>query len=200
MQMKKPSFCWTFSTDNPLESDDSSGLSLAKKLVHGSSMSLVSVIFRTKEERKAGDRLLLRQLERGLSIAAQGRESRSAVRASTAAGSVAQLAQKRHVGTLLRRDHRLRVASVGEGFHFFQPLLCRQLRVRHPIAMPGGSLIAKGEPGVVMGQPGQTYFSSSRSRCARVRTGNCWLVRESKWRGRPRRRQASRMRRACSTP
>jgi hypothetical protein len=30
MQMKKPSFCWTFSTDNPLESDDSSGLSLAK--------------------------------------------------------------------------------------------------------------------------------------------------------------------------
>ena len=72
------------------------------------------------------------------------------------AAAKAQLAQKRHVGTLLRRDHRLRVASVGEGFHFFQPLLGRQLRVRHPIAMPGGSLIAKGEPGVVMGQPGQT--------------------------------------------
>ena len=117
-------------------------------------MSLVSVIFRTKEERKAGDRLLLRQLERGLPIAAQGRESRSAVRASTAAGSVAQLAQKR---TTARSS-----SSCSQNV--------------------------------------KAYFSSSRSRCARVRTGNCWLVRESKWRGRPRRRQASRMRRACSTP
>ena len=72
------------------------------------------------------------------------------------AAAKAQLTQERHVGSFLRGDHRLRIAGVGKGFHFFQPLLRRQLRVRHPIAVPGGGLIAKGEPCVVMGQSGQT--------------------------------------------
>ena len=35
------------------------------------------------------------------------------------AAAKAQLTQERHVGPLLRGDHRLRIAGVGEGFHFF---------------------------------------------------------------------------------